>query len=124
MDEGFDISKMLPGSVQTYANFIVAIVVAGVGIYGYYKKVRGDEPITAGGQTFPDANANLILDWLRRLFSHAEEQSHRLERIAKFLEEREHREELEREYQRGKNDADEDRRRSAWETDKRNKPLA
>lgn len=38
---GPDVANMFSGSLQAYANFGMAVAVTAVGVWGYYKRIRG-----------------------------------------------------------------------------------
>lgn len=103
-----DFSNMLPGSLQAYANFGMAVVVILVGLIGYLRKLRAgsDDAVPANVEANRLATHSVVLDWLDKIHAAVMNNTITTKEIVELLRERARHDELEREYQRGRDDSE------------------
>ncbi len=88
-----DLSEMIPVASQGIANIVVAAVIGVIGAYGYYRKYREGDVAKI---------VDTSLEALRQIAGSNEKTVVLLEKIVFLIEDQIHREELDREYQRGR----------------------
>lgn len=107
MDPG-NVEPNIPALIQVYANVVVAIGVAGAGLYGFYRKMSGGLPIipSSPGQ-IPAGTAagpfQAYIDLLKEIAA-------TLRAIHDMARERLHQDEIDRAYQKGRDRAQDEHR--------------
>jgi hypothetical protein len=102
-----DFKDMLPGSLQAYANFGMAVVVIIVGAIGYYRKMRGEGVTTANLATVDRLTDRytVTVGWLQKIYDGVMLVNGGIVRMIEIQEERDRKDELEKEYRRGRDEA-------------------
>lgn len=101
--------SIFPASVQAYATVGVSVILGFVGIYGYYKKFRGETVSAVAAGPSLDTLMARLEDQNATICSHLETFGNALgsgitylEEIRTMMKDKVRRDELEREFQRGR----------------------
>lgn len=105
--EPVDLS-VFPAQVQAYVTVGVSIVLGIVGIYGYYKKFRGDPPPSYAADASP--NTREIVGWLDKLLDANLTVAANTKAILDVVVNRTHQDDIDRAYLRGRHEAEDSRR--------------
>jgi hypothetical protein len=93
-----DIVDVFPASMQAYATVGVSIILGIVGIFGYYKRFRGETQ-------HPDVISREVCEWLSKILEVCRSQYSSMKAIEEILISRMHQDEIERAYNRGRDEA-------------------